>query len=135
MEKTKSFLLIALFCLLGTAGVMAQSPGVDPPQITAHPSTVGQTQFLNGVFTGISVTATGNGAETLAYQWYSSTQQSRTSGTRTLIAGATANAYTPLATTMGTLYYYCKVTGEGGTVSSSVSGAFLVNPPTTKQLT
>lgn len=126
MEKAKSFLLIVLFCLLGTVGVMAQSPGVDPPQITAQPSTSGQTQFLGGVFNFINVTATGNGTETLSYQWYSSTQQSSTSGTRTLITGATTNEYTPVATSKGSLYYYCIVIGEGGLIPSKVSGAFIV---------
>lgn len=87
-------------------------------------STDGQTQCINGTFTDISVTSSETG--TLSYQWYSNTVAENTGGS--LISGATSASYTPLATTAGTLYYYCIVTGTCGTATSAVSGAFVVNP-------
>jgi len=89
-------------------------------------STGAQTQCVGGSFTSITVTATGTA---LTYQWYSNAASNNTTGTP--IAGATASSYTPLATTTGTLYYYCIVTGTCSSVTSAVSGAFIVNPATT----
>ena len=89
-------------------------------------STATQTQCASGTFAPITVTATGSG--TLNYQWYSNTLASNSSGT--LLSGATSSSYTPSASTVGTLYYYCVVTGSCGTVTSIVSGAFIVNPTT-----
>jgi len=90
----------------------------------ASQSTAAQTQCLNGAFTSISVTATGSG--TLTYQWYRNTTASNSGGE--IITGATNSSYAPLATDVGTLYYYCVVTGSCGTATSTISGAFTVNP-------
>ena len=93
--------------------------------IIVSQSTATQTQCINGTFTPITVTATGVG---LTYQWYSNTTASTSGGS--LISGATNSNYTPSAVTTGTLYYYCIVTGTCGTVTSTISGAFVVNPAT-----
>jgi len=89
-------------------------------------STATQTQCLNGTFTAITVTATGDG---LTYQWYSNGSASASGGTSLAAAnGAQTNSYTPQPGTAGTLYYYCIVTGTCGTATSTVSGAFVVIP-------
>ncbi|MGV3529586.1 MAG: beta strand repeat-containing protein [Flavisolibacter sp.] len=72
-----------------------------------------------------SVSATGSN---LAYQWYSNASASNSGGT--LLTGATGSTYTPSTAAAGTLYYYVVVSGDCGTVTSTVSGAILVNPTT-----
>ncbi|MBE3086450.1 MAG: hypothetical protein IMZ64_09570, partial [Bacteroidetes bacterium] len=91
-------------------------------------STATQTQCLNGTFTPITVTATGTG--TLTYQWYRNTSSGNTGGTSLGTSnGANTSSYTPQATTAGTLYYYCIVSGTSGSATSAISGAFVVNLP------
>ena len=86
-------------------------------------STATQTQCVNGTFTPITVTATG---ANLSYQWYKKADQITSGGTT---VGTNSNSYTPSASTVGTLYYYCVVTGTCGTTqTSAASGAFTVNP-------
>lgn len=92
------------------------------PLITAQPSTSPQTGCQNGTFTALFVTASGAG---LTYQWYSNTNNSNSGGSS--ISGETSSSYTPSTTTVGTLYYYCVVSGTCGTATSNVSGAFVVN--------
>ena len=90
-------------------------------------STATQTQCSNGTFSAISVTATGTGS--LTYQWYSNASNSNSGGASLGSGnGAQTNSYTPQTSAGGTLYYYCVVTGTCGTATSSVSGAFIVNP-------
>ena len=90
-------------------------------------STATQTQCINGTFDAITVTATGTGS--LTYQWYSNAANSNSGGTSLGSGnGAQTNSYTPQASIAGTKYYYCVVTGSCGTATSSVSGAFIVNP-------
>ena len=96
-------------------------------------STAAQTQCLNGTFSAISVTANGTG---LSYQWFYNTDNNNTTGTSLNSEnGAQTNSYTPQAGTVGTLYYYCVVIGTCGTVTSGVSGAFIVNPLPTPSTT
>jgi hypothetical protein len=95
-------------------------------KIITQPDTTSQARCQNIPAQAISVVA--NGMNT-TYQWYSNTTNSNTGGT--LITGATTNTYTPLTTAGGTLYYYVVVTGNIGTVISSVSGAVTVTVPTT----
>jgi hypothetical protein len=91
-------------------------------------STATETQCLNGTFTPITVTATGDG---LTYQWYFNASNSNSGGTTLGTSnGANTFSYTPQSGTAGTLYYYCVVTGTCGTPqTSAVSGAFIVNAP------
>jgi hypothetical protein len=83
-------------------------------------STAAQTQCLNGSFSAITLTTTGSN---LSYQWYSNADQIASGG---YAVGTSANTYTPSAATAGTLYYYCVVTGNCGTETSTISGAFVV---------
>ena len=90
-------------------------------------STATQTVCPGVSFSSISVTASG---ANLSYQWYSNNSSSNTGGT--VINSETANTYTPASNVVGTKYYYCVVSGScGGDVSSSVSGATIVNAPMT----
>ncbi|MGP8217691.1 MAG: fibronectin type III domain-containing protein [Bacteroidia bacterium] len=93
--------------------------------ITVQPSTTAQSGGTGFAATALSVTATGTG---LTYQWYSNTVSSNSGGT--LISGATSGSYTPVTTTVGTLYYYCVVSGAApcGSVTSNVSGSVTVLP-------
>jgi hypothetical protein len=92
-----------------------------------QPSSATQNICLNGTATALTVAATGGGSTT--YQWYSS-PNSDGSGS-TLIGGATSTSYTPLTTSVGTLYYYCVAT-NGCSATSTVSGAIIIagNPTT-----
>ena len=102
---------------------------VNPATAISSQSTAAQTQCIGGTFTPITVTATGTGS--LTYQWYKNSTASTTGGTSLAAAnGAQTNSYTPQATTAGTLYYYCIVSGSCSTATSAISGAFLVNPAT-----
>ncbi|MEI6821055.1 MAG: LamG-like jellyroll fold domain-containing protein, partial [Bacteroidota bacterium] len=99
---------------------------VVPATAISSQSTATQSQCLNGIFTPISVTATGTG---LTYQWYSNTIASNNGGTTLGSAnGAHTNSYTPQANASGTLYYYCQVNGTYCSTTSAISGAFIVNP-------
>lgn len=101
---------------------------VTPSTSISSQSTAAQTTCLNDNFTSISLTASGTG--TLTYQWYSNTTASTTGGTNLGNAnGAQTNTFTPQASSPGTLYYYCVVTGTCGSATSAVSGAFVVNSP------
>ena len=78
-----------------------------------------------GNFSPISV-GTGQG---FTYQWFSNDTPDYTSPT--IIPGATSNTYPPPAATPGTTYYFVEVSSSGScgsTVTSAVSGAFVVNP-------
>ena len=45
------------------------------------------------------------------------------------MVGETGSTYTPDASSVGTMYYYCEVSGAcGATEASAVSGAMIVNP-------
>ncbi|WP_171805052.1 MBG domain-containing protein [Paludibacter propionicigenes] len=106
--------------MTGTANVTLK-----PAFAISSQSTDTQTITYGGTFTSISVTATGSG---LTYQWYSNSSASTTGGTSLgTDNGAQTNSYTPQANTIGTLYYYCIVNGDCGTLTSAVSGAFVVN--------
>ena len=98
---------------------------VNPLTTISSQSTASQTQCINGTFNAITVTASGTN---ISYQWYSNTSATTSGGTT---IGVNSNSYTPLTTTVGTLYYYCVVSGDCGiNQTSAVSGAFTVNPET-----
>ena len=97
------------------------------PVAIGSQATGAQAQCINETFAPITVTATGDG---LSYQWFSNTSASNSGGI-TLGAGngGQTNSYTPQATTVGALYYYCVVSGPcGSPQTSAVSGAFVTDP-------
>jgi hypothetical protein len=98
--------------------------GVDPT-ISTQPLTT-QSICVSGTPTAISV-AYINGSGTPAYQWYSNTTTSTTTGTA--IPGATSATYTfPQMNTPGTFYYYCVITlsGSGCNVITSATSQVIV---------
>ncbi len=119
------------YCIVtGTCGTVTSNVSgafvTNPATAITSESLTGQTVCINQPFSAISVTTNGVG---LSYQWYSNTNASTSGGTSLGSAnGAQTNTYTPQSNVAGTLYYYCIVTGTCGTVTSNVSGAFIVNP-------
>jgi autotransporter-associated beta strand protein len=110
-------------CGSGTPQTLAVSV-VATPAITVQPSTTPQSVCQNGTLTSFSVTASG----ATSYQWYKNTTESNSGGT--LLTGATSSGYLPLSTTIGTLYYYCVVSGAcSPDATSAVSGAVTVIVP------
>jgi hypothetical protein len=85
------------------------------PVITAQPQNASYAQ--NGTATALAIMATASDGGTLMYQWYSNAANSNSGGT--LIAGATAASYTPLTTTLGTIYYYVIVTNTNNSVNGT----------------
>ncbi|WP_178984077.1 PKD domain-containing protein [Winogradskyella helgolandensis] len=81
---------------------------VADPVITTQPLDF-QSLCQNSAVQDLDVTVSG-GLGAISYQWYVNTVNNATSGT--LIAGATSSIYTPPATTVGTLYYYCVITQD-----------------------
>lgn len=76
----------------------------------------------------LSVTASGGVAGPYTYQWFATNVNNNTSGSP--ITGATANAYIPPATTIGTIYYYCVVSqGVGCSVNSNPAGIIITPAP------
>ncbi len=98
-----------------------------PPTITSQPLA---TQTLCAAATAqvLTVMATG-GTTPYTYQWYSNTTNNTTGGTA--IGGATSDSFTPSATTVGTLYYYCVVSSPeaGCTDTSTVAQVIVIAAP------
>ena len=111
-------------CGNGTARTLAVAV-VPGPAITVQPSTIPQSMCQNSATTALSVSASGT---SLSYQWYQNTVNSNSGGT--LLSGATTSVYTPSSGTIGTLYYYCVVSGTcAPAATSQVSGAVTVAVP------
>lgn len=101
------------------------------PAITTQPSAVSQNVTQGATPANLSVTATGAG---LTYQWFSNATNTTTGGT--LLSGATSATYTPLTTSVGTLYYYVVVSGTcSPAVTSSVSGDVVTSSSNTPAIT
>ena len=87
-----------------------------PTTITTQPIAPATAYCKGATATALSVVATGDG--TLTYQWYSNTSNNNTGGTP-ISTGGTLSTYTPNTGTTGTTYYYVKVTGGCGVVTST----------------
>ena len=87
-----------------------------PTTITIQPIVPATAYCKGATATALSVVATGDG--TLTYQWYSNTSNNNTGGTP-ISTGGTLSTYTPNTGTTGTTYYYVKVTGGCGVVTST----------------
>lgn len=92
------------------------------PSITVNPVGASYTVGATTV-TPLSITASG-GTGTLSYQWYSNTSSSTSSGTA--IDGETNASYTPPVSSVGTTYYYCKVTDQASATATSTAAAVTV---------
>ncbi|WP_293892208.1 PKD domain-containing protein [Flavobacterium sp.] len=107
--------------------------------INASPTIVNQpvssTVCLGGTPTVLSLTYS-NGAGTPTYQWYSNTSNNNTTGTA--ISGETNPTYSPPATTVGTIYYYCTITFSGivgscATISTNTADVTITTGSTINQ--
>ena len=125
-----------------SGGTATATSSVATITLNAAPPTIGtQPAATNSVTVGgtvtLSVNASVTGGGTLTYQWYSHTTASHSSGTSTLISGATLASYSPSTSTAGTYHYYCVVkhtdTAVGGahdaTVTSNVATVTVTSIP------
>ncbi len=88
------------------------------PALAISTQPVGASYNQGATATALTVAAS-NGTIPYAYQWYRNTSSSTSSGTA--IDGETNASYTPSTETVGTTYYYCKVTdAASATVTSTV---------------
>lgn len=91
------------------------------------PSTVIQNLCKNAT-NATALTASASGGIVSTYQWFSNTTATTIGGTA---VGTNSSNYTPLTTTVGTLYYYCVITSTlGCTVTTAISGAVNITAPT-----
>jgi sugar lactone lactonase YvrE len=91
--------------------------------ITVQPSTSNQGITVNQSAPALSITASGAG---LSYQWYSTNLPINSGGNP---VGTNSASITPPTNMLGTLYYYCVVSGTcGASVSSDVSGPITIKP-------
>ncbi|WP_075349019.1 PKD-like domain-containing protein [Algoriphagus marinus] len=89
--------------------------------------------FGAGTFSQLEIAATGDGGIPADYQWYQNTSPDNTGGV--LLSGETNSTFTPpsdarVADGLPRYYYATATSPSCGTVTSSVSGAFIVNPLT-----
>ena len=113
-------------CSTNVTSIISGAFIVNPETTINSQSTAAQSECLNGLFTPITVTATG---ANLTYQWYSNSTANNSGGNNLGSGnGAQTSSYTPQVSIPGNLYYYCIIHGDCGTdVKTSVSGAFTVN--------
>jgi len=142
MKKTYYALFLLLFSVATSLNVFAAKDRY-PNAITAF--TGGATYCQGATANNLSVTynnavcgttgGTGNTAITVT--WYSNTTNSTTGGTvvSTVASttGTTTFTYTPLTTTIGTLYYYCIITWTTGSGAGCTGGGSLSTASFTTQ--
>ncbi|OYX23894.1 MAG: hypothetical protein B7Z16_01535 [Algoriphagus sp. 32-45-6] len=98
-------------------------------------STAPDQEFCFGAvsFSQLEIAATGDGGVPATYQWYQNTSPTNTGGI--LLTGETNSTFTPpsdasVADGLPRYYYATATSPSCGTVTSSVSGALIVNPLT-----
>ena len=103
----------------------------DLPSISVQPSSNNQTACLNTATTDLTVTASAGSGSISTYTWYKTTSLTPVSWTivATNTTSSTTNTYTPASNTVGTLYYYVRVTNSNGCFkASNESGSVTINP-------
>ena len=95
------------------AEVTYTAPTNDPPSFTTD------LQSSYDVTVGRSVTLSVSAKGATSYQWYSNVSNSSTGGTA--ISGATTDSYTYAPEVAGTSYFYCVVTNDNGSKTSTVA--------------
>jgi hypothetical protein len=88
------------------------------PSISVQPVSPSGSFVQGGSATDLSITATG---DNLTYHWFSSTDNSIATSSDDVAVGTNASTYTPSTATIGTLYYYCVVTGPCVSATSTVA--------------
>lgn len=89
------------------------------PSISIQPSTSSQNVCFNTAFSTLSITA----SNATMYEWYKNEVQSNVGG---ILANGNSSTYLPVSNVIGTSYYYCVVRNDEGSVTSNVSGSFIV---------
>jgi len=89
--------------------------------------------FGSGTFSTLEIAATGDGGIAASYQWYQNTSPNNTGGV--ILSSETDATFTPpsdasVADGLPRYYYATATSASCGTVTSSISGAFIVNPLT-----
>ena len=113
------------------AGCTAVTPASNTTSVTLVSSVVAlspstQTTCQGTAFSSLAVITSGPTPTT--YQWYSNTTATNSGGTPVPTpAGGHSQNFIPPSSSAGTIYYYIKVTGCS-VVTSSSTGAYLVNP-------
>ena len=105
-----------------TSFVVTRTLAATAPTITTQPVSASYKQ--NATATALAVEAIASSG-TLSYQWYSNSSES-TEGA-TAIDGATSASYTPSTATLGTTYYYCKVSDAQGSTNSIFACIIVAN--------
>ncbi len=98
----------------------------DTPVVTTQPSTAPQNICLNGPVNTLSVVANAGSGSISSYQWYITTAANNTGGAA--IPFATSATYTPSSASIGSIYFYCKITNSNGcSTKSDISGLLKVS--------
>ncbi|MFP3155166.1 CAP domain-containing protein [Lachnospiraceae bacterium ZAX-1] len=92
---------------------------LDAPVITTQPISATYSKSATAAYLSVSVTGEG-----LTYQWYSNTTSSNQGGTKV----STSAQYRPSTQTVGTTYYYVKVSNNGGTAISDTAKIVVEEP-------
>jgi len=88
------------------------------PALAISTQPVGASYNQGATATALTVAAS-NGTTPYKFQWYRNTSSSTSSGTA--IDGETNASYTPSTETVGTTYYYCKVTDSATPTAATVT--------------
>ncbi len=107
---------------VGAAQIVLKTPGVAAtPVITSQPAT--SISLSTGSTLSLSVTATASDGGTLSYQWFIVSSAVTTGGS--LLSNS--STYSVQANSIGTYYYYCKVTNtKNGATASAVTTSIKV---------
>ena len=128
MKKRVYFFMTAAV-IVSMAAFVSCKKDKPTPVITITTQPTASTNVTVGSISGsLSVTASVTEKAMLAYQWYSNTTNSNTSGTE--IGGATTASYDiPTNLAAGTYYYFCEVRATGAaSVRSSVATVTVAVP-------
>ncbi len=115
-----------------TSAISAPFTVNDLPSISVQPSTSNQTACLNTPTTNLTVSASPGSGSISNYTWYRTSSLSGSpvwTTVATNTTSSTTNSYTPVSTSVGTLYYYVIVTNSNGCIkASTASGSVTINP-------
>ncbi len=114
-----------------TSAISAPFTVNDLPSISVQPSLSNQTACLNTPTTNLTVSASPGSGDISTYTWYKTTSLTPVSWTvaATNTTSSTTNTFTPASNTVGTLYYYVRVTNSNGCIKASdASGSVTINP-------
>jgi len=92
------------------------------PEITTQPNSA--TYLKDATATALNVVASASKGD-LSYQWYSCEDDNKTNAAA--IDGGTNASYTPSTATVGTFYYFCRVSDSNGSTDTKVVSITISN--------